>query len=334
MANLIVSNICNLNCSYCFAREYIGTAKHDSNLNFIPLDSFENHLDFLDRSGIEQVRIIGGEPTLHPEFPELLRAALLREKKIVIFSHGLIPEPALASIESISPENCSVLVNMNASRNGEGLDEREMVIQRDVIKRLGPRALLGYNIYLTNFCLDELLQLIEQAGCQKAIRLGLSHPTLTDKNSFLHPKQYPFVGQKIIAFASVAAEAGIRLEFDCGFVRCMFSDEGIDILRSTGADFGWRCNPILDIGINGKALHCFPLANQIQESINDGWDASGLRESMEAQTDPYRVAGIYPECSSCFVKERGECTGGCLAGTIRRFNHIPFRFSMPAMHHS
>lgn len=334
MANLIVSNICNLNCAYCFAREYIGTSQHDSNLNFIPLNSFENHIDFLDRSGIEQVRIIGGEPTLHPEFPELLRAALFREKKIVIFSHGLIPELALASIESISPEKCSVLVNMNASRNGNGLDERDKVIQRTVIKRLGPRALLGFNLYLTKFCLEELLPLIEQTGCQKAIRLGLSHPTLTGKNSFLHPKQFPFVGQKIIDFASVAAEAGIRLEFDCGFVRCMFSDEGIDILKSTGADFDWRCNPILDIEINGDALHCFPLANQIRESINDGLNASGLRESMETQAAPYRVAGIYPECSSCIFKKRGECTGGCLAATIRRFNHIPFRFSMPEMPHS
>ena len=88
MANLIVSNMCNLNCAYCFAKDYIGTAQHGSNLNFIPLDSFENHLDFLDRSGIEQVRILGGEPTLHPEFPELLRAALFREKMSLACLHS------------------------------------------------------------------------------------------------------------------------------------------------------------------------------------------------------------------------------------------------------
>jgi hypothetical protein len=53
-------------------------------------------------------------------------------------------------------------------------------------------------------------------------------------------------------------------------------------------------------------------------------DAATLRAEFEVRTEPYRQAGVYSECSSCVFKAAGECSGGCLAATIRRFRHTPF----------
>ena len=53
-------------------------------------------------------------------------------------------------------------------------------------------------------------------------------------------------------------------------------------------------------------------------------DASALRAAFEAETRFYRQAGVFKECSSCSFKEEGECPGGCLATTMRRFRRTLF----------
>ncbi len=67
MANLVISAICNQNCAYCFTTDHRQPG-HD----FLPLGAFGERLDFLFRSGIQEARLLGGEPTLHPQFPELV----------------------------------------------------------------------------------------------------------------------------------------------------------------------------------------------------------------------------------------------------------------------
>lgn len=320
MANLSLSNVCNLNCPYCFAQTYMDEGRGDTAAHFISLTNFVQRLDFLERSYIHEIRLIGGEPTLHPQFPDLIRLAHQRGKHIVIFTHGLIARRALAALESLPPDGCTVLVNMNATKTENGPTETESKRRLETIQRLGPRVLPGFNIYRPDFQLDFLLPLIEETGCQPTIRLGLAQPILGSHNAHLHPKQYPFAGQKIAQFARRAAAQGIKLDFDCGFVRCMFNDDAIATLRQTKANFGWHCNPILDVDIDGHVFHCFPLSGQMRMAL-DGLDTAVLRQKFIDQTSHYRLAGIYRECSTCPFKQSGECSGGCLASTMRRFRH-------------
>jgi MoaA/NifB/PqqE/SkfB family radical SAM enzyme len=330
LANLVITEVCNLSCPYCFASDHMAHAKANASRLFISIKDFEEHLDYLDRSGIDQIRLIGGEPTLHPQFPELIQRAMSRNKQIVIFSHGLMPEQALSSLTVIPPDQCTILINMNATRAVNGPTTKEQTQRFSVIKQLEHRVVPGFNIYRPNFQLDFLLSLIDEANCRRSIRLGIAHASLSGNNKYLHPKQYPVVGHQIVLFARRAFEAGVRLEFDCGFVRCMFSDEDMETLREVKADFGWRCNPILDIDLNGQAVHCFPLAERFQMHLTLAEDTTALREKLIFQTAPYRIAGVYRECLTCSFKSRGDCTGGCLASTIRRFQNESLHFTIPA----
>jgi hypothetical protein len=131
------------------------------------------------------------------------------------------------------------------------------------------------------------------------------------------------IGEKIVRFARAAAEANVKVEFDCGFVRCMFSDDGLNMLKALGADVGWRCNPILDVGIDGQVIHCYPLSRLGSLPLTPEVDAPALRSAFETRTRPYRQAGVFRECSTCHFKQAGECPGGCLAATMRRFRHAP-----------
>jgi len=296
---------------------------------FIDLDTFEKRLDFLDHSHIDQVRLIGGEPTLHPHFEELVHRAQKRHKKLLVFSHGLIPERALRCLASLPPEMCLVLINMNASKSADGPDEREIRQRETAVRRLGPRALPGFNIYQPTFQLEPIIDMIRSTGCQPTIRLGLAQPILNSSNAYLHPKHYPMVGNRLVSYAQIAARFRIKLEFDCGFVVCMFSEAGLDILQETGTDIGWRCNPILDLGIDDQVIHCFPLTGQWQIPVKNGVDAAKLHQQFSQQAAPFRHAGIYKECSTCPHKLAGNCRGGCLASTIRRFRHHDFHIVVP-----
>lgn len=321
MANLVISAVCNQDCAYCFTADHRQPG-HD----FLPLSAFGERLDFLARSGIQEARLLGGEPTLHPQFPELVERALAAGKQVVIFTNGMMPETALTCLEALPVEQCTVMVNVNQPNGDRAAHER----RRATMRRLGERALPGFTIYRPDFQPEFLLPLMAETGCKPVIRLGMAQPCLSGGNRHLLPNQYRAVAVKIVRFAQAAARTGVVLDFDCGFVRCIFSDTDLEALRAAGAKVGWRCNPILDVDLAGNVLHCFPLAQLGGLPLTSQSDAAALRRVFAERTRPYRQAGVFQECTACPFKAGGECPGGCLAATIRRFRHTPFRLEVPA----
>ena len=63
MANIAITNYCNLKCPYCFADDMI----HDDNKN-MSLENYVKILRYLIQYNETDIGIIGGEPTLHPQF--------------------------------------------------------------------------------------------------------------------------------------------------------------------------------------------------------------------------------------------------------------------------
>lgn len=325
MANLAISAVCNQKCPYCFTVDHRN--ERGSDRDFLGLDDLDIRLNFLKRSDIGEARLIGGEPTLHPQFVELVECARKSGFEIVVFSNGLMPESALTCLASLPVAECTVLVNVNdPAVAGKDIHAWRCA----TIERLGARALLGFNIYRPDFQLDFLLPMIAGTGCRPAIRLSMAQPCLSGNNRYIHPRQYVAVGTKIVSFARVAARSGVGLRFDCGFVRCMFSEQDLEALRSSSDDVGWRCNPILDVDIEGHVLHCYPLSGIGSLPLTPDTDAPALRSTFISRTHPHRQAGVFQECSSCPFKASGECPGGCLAVTLRRFRHTPFRVAVPS----
>jgi hypothetical protein len=349
VANLVITTVCNQSCEYCFTADHLeyrqrtddgaatdSVAPSDrwTERTFLPASAFQDRLDFLARSGIEEVRLLGGEPTLHPDFADLVKRARTAGMRVVVFTNGLMPQTAIACLEAIEPEACTVMVNVNQPTGDDDAHRRRC----DTICRLGERVLPGFNIYRPDFQPDFLLPMIAETGCKPVIRLGMAQPCLSGRNHHVHPNQYRAIAVKIVRFARSAADAGVTLDFDCGFVRCMFSDTDLETLQASGAKFGWWCSPILDVDIEGNIIHCFPLARLASQRLTPGTDATTLRSTFEAWTRPYRQAGVFKECSTCPLKTQGRerdtgierCSGGCLAMTIRRFRRTSFALEVPA----
>ncbi len=326
MTNLILNDVCNLRCPYCFALDY--REGQTSPEHFLSLEAFQARLEFLERSGTEEVRLLGGEPTLHPQFEEMVDMVRARGKKLMVFSNGVMPKRALSCLESLPPSECKVIINM-VEPDKIGPTRRVHRRQLATLCRLRESASLGFNIYRRDFQVDFLLPVIAETGCQPHIRLGLAQPCLSGINQYLYPHEYQVVGEKIINLTLATVEVEVTLSFDCGFVRCMFSEDDLEVLSAVGVDFGWRCNPILDIDLKDKVIHCYPLSDFTRLPLTEESDASTLRDAFETHTKPYRTSGIFKACSTCEFKTSGECPGGCLATTIRRFRKAQFSLDVP-----
>lgn len=325
MANLVITSKCNLHCSFCFARDHLRDNTREN--SFLSIENFIDFLDYISDSGMDEVRLIGGEPTLHPQFARLLELAYQRFSKVVIFSNGMINETALSVLEAVSPEKITVMINTSA--HSDLPQKSELEYRFSVMKRLGRRAMAGYTIASKDFECDFLISLIHDTGCRTSLRIGLAQPVLDGRNVFISQYDYPMIGDRIAEFALKASVEGIRVEMDCGFVRCMFNRASYDMLREANALIVSNCNPVLDIDLDGSVSHCFPMGNRYSTSIHAGKRTDDLRAIFSDEVRAYRSAGIYPECTSCVFRQRQECSGGCLALTIQRFQPANFRLVLP-----
>jgi MoaA/NifB/PqqE/SkfB family radical SAM enzyme len=79
---------CQLRCTHCYAE-----SGPESDHGTMTADDWRRVLDESAAVGAQEVVIIGGEPTLHPDLPELVRYALDRGMRVEVFSNLARPLP-------------------------------------------------------------------------------------------------------------------------------------------------------------------------------------------------------------------------------------------------
>jgi Radical SAM superfamily/4Fe-4S single cluster domain len=324
MANLSITSACNRACSYCFTEgAFDGQAQAHPNMS---RTTFQQALELLKRSGIDQVRLLGGEPTLHPKFVHLVDQVFEGGFGLLVFSNGLMPESAIDCLMNTPSEKTHILINISEPEKLHSREEQQLF---SLFRRLGSRILLGMNIHGPGVRFEFMLDLIREFQLIPTIRLGLAHPCVTGVNQFLHPRYYSGMGERVLDFTEKAQIDDITIEFDCGFVPCMFPNGDIESLGKSASDIGRRCNPILDVLPDGSVASCYPLAGLLRIPLAHAEKTHGLKRRFEKKWLPYREMGIFKECSDCYMKKAKKCLGGCLALAMRRLRHTDSFFSVP-----
>ena len=88
MANIMMTDACNLSCPYCFANEFVNKNKND-----ITEAAFDKAVDFIVGDGSHtSVGLIGGEPTIHEHFDYLMRKLLVdkRVNGVMVYTNGIL----------------------------------------------------------------------------------------------------------------------------------------------------------------------------------------------------------------------------------------------------
>ena len=78
LAQMVVIRRCNLSCGYC--------SEFDKTSDPVPLEILEKRLEKLKDLGTFGISLTGGEPTLHPELPRLIRKC----RELRFFRTGMI----------------------------------------------------------------------------------------------------------------------------------------------------------------------------------------------------------------------------------------------------
>ncbi len=322
MANISITSVCNRSCNYCFAREAYD--QYTDLPDYMSVATYGDILNFLDRSGINQVRLLGGEPSLHPQFKVFLQMAMERDKSMLIFSNGHINKDNLKLLSGIPSEVLSMLINISISDKGDIVISEE---QKETLILLGDKVMPGLNIYKPNARLDDVIDIITYFNLKKSVRLGLAHPCIHFNNKYLKPDFYGNIGEKIIRFGQKASKKNIKISFDCGIVPCMFNSTYSGNKWPDNKQAGLTCGPVIDILTDGSAIPCYPLAAVSRKKILPEDNLDNVIAKFKKDLSLYRSAGIYRECSGCIYKKEGLCEGGCLSLTIKRYRKADFSLS-------
>ena len=328
MANISITRNCHRHCRFCFARHELARDR----MADMPPETYEAALDFLERSGFPEARLLGGEPTEHPLFCDYVHLALERGFRVLVFSGGLVPRSVLRFMAGLPEDRFSVILN---SANPHRDSARLVARQKEMGQMLGRKLMFGVNICSPDENPAYILDWVRAFDACRTVRLGIAHPIWGTSNTYFRlrgPRMIPLLEH----FVHAAAAAGIDVGFDCGFTPCMFSREFVDSrnewfacrdvdgcspdgnptvpLVSRMEGIGGRCGSIVDILPEGECIACYSLSRFCrvplpppQQRRND------LVSFFDRKLEAVLPAGVYPECLMCLFREQGLCNGGCRA---------------------
>ncbi len=314
--NLILTNECNRNCPYCFAKLKLADRETQGSEQraFISLENVATCLDFLERSHCRTIRLLGGEPTLHPHFVEIVHRCVERKFEISIFTNGLWDDATCESILKIRTDDPSValkiLFNVNEPQDWSPAEKERIP---GALRAAGSIGGCGFNIYREDFSVLFVADLVETYQLDKTLRLGLASPIFGTENSFISPDQMKAIGSRLVEQLGELEKHDIIAGFDCAFPLCMFDTESLGKLTLFTYGFESACDFPVDIGPDLSVWPCYPLSGFSQRSLLDFADRDEIKEHFKEQLHMFDGFGVFDECVDCRFLKRAQCCGGCLA---------------------
>jgi len=189
--DVYVTTNCNRRCTYCFLpTEFFASGRRMS------LDSFSGVVDWSQRHGVGEITLLGGEPSLHPDFTEMASLASARGMNVRVVTNGARRFRRLLAEGAVGPHNLS--------RVAVSLDTLDQTVQDEF---RGPGAwqdamttvsllrehgvLFDINVTAVKPVLTGIPALIDfadQAGCR---RVNVHWPSTMGIGSDLDPQQLP-----------------------------------------------------------------------------------------------------------------------------------------------
>ncbi len=296
MANILLTTRCNLRCKYCFAQEKLSTK-----LKHMSLENVRKVITFLKHSEFPLFRVMGGEPTLHPNFIEILRMALDENFGIDVLSNATWTEKCGEFFNRIPSTHLRFLLNID---HPDSYSPKIWTAVRRNMEMLRGRSgiTLSFNLFEKRPQGDYIIDLADEFEI-KHIRLSLSLPVLNAENSFLPIEELPQIVPYIMEFVEKAENRGIAVRFDNAIPLCMFTNEQagklllhgvIDLYRNA------RCEPIIDIGPDLSVWSCFCLSSLANRRLED-FDTLADAKQYYAGIWAVYQGKVYPmeKCTNC-----------------------------------
>lgn len=142
LAQMVVIRRCNLACGYC--------SEFDKTSEPVPVELLEERLEKLKDLGTFGISLTGGEPTLHPELPRLIRKCrALRFFRTGMISNGFFLLPAMikklneAGLQEMQISIDGVTRNGTTEKVLDNLKERLLALRKHARFRVTVSGVIG-----------------------------------------------------------------------------------------------------------------------------------------------------------------------------------------------
>jgi hypothetical protein len=277
---------------------------------------FGELLAWIDRAAMPEMadHLMGGEPTLHPSFGEMVEELARRGRKIVVFSNVAAPLDE-ALLRRAVELGARWIINCNAPDTYR--DQQLELLQRHLAV-LGRAACITFNLTDGQTPFQYVLDYIEQYGLRRAIKLGVALPTLEHRNVHARWDTLPAIAQQILKLLREARRREITIEFECGVPYCLFSAEQHAEFRDIQIS---HCGSRLDITPAGEVINCLPLYRVAAVPFHQFQSYRQAREWFQRMQAPYRQVGSASRCLFCEDRLQGRCSA-CLAEGLGEYSRI------------
>lgn len=322
MPNIAITTYCNLHCPYCFADTMIQT----EDIKNITIEQFEKTLNWvyknkdIDKNILEErIGLIGGEPTLHPKFKEILSIVEYYEKqyniKSILFTNAVYLEKFLPYL----PSNMTLLININTPT---AMTKEQWEKMNSTLDKLAlwnwiqePRVTIGCNLCMEIDDYSFLWNIVDKYKI-KYVRVSVTAPTKEEykKNK---DEYYLKMLPKFLNFVKEADSRNVILGRDCNYIPyCYYENEEElklikKVLRVPPCSSP-HCGPVIDITPDFMASACFGAYKLIDCNLFD--DYRQLQYYLlHKHIMPKFINNNSGKCKDCEKHKLLQCQGGCLA---------------------
>ena len=335
MANVMMTDVCNLRCPYCFANEFV-----NKNKNEISEDAFDKAVEFIIGDGTHNtVGLIGGEPTVHSQFEYLMRKLIKDERieGIMLYTNGILIDRFW---DVICHPKIHLLINCNSPKDIGEKQYASLLKNLDTLfnqKMCGDRVTLGINMYSSNFDYDYMLDLLKRFE-QRHVRFSITVPNMDENRNVDAHSYFKMMKPRMLDFLHDLLSAGIIPNFDCNKIpSCLMEENELrefdkylnnefiknNVGKSNIVNSEVRCRPVIDIRQDLTAVRCFGLSETTKQKISDYAGIKELENYYIRTVDAYAYNTSYcKKCNECHLRSVMKCTGGCLAYKIKQINHV------------
>ena len=326
-ANLFVTNLCNSSCPYCCVNDWI--TNDEKSAQYMRLEDLDLIIETLKMSQIDQVRLLGGEPMLHPRVSEFIERLLEEDiKKISILTNGLghtEDYEKIMNFEGIrwcvnvnnpityTPEEWDLLNNNLSVLSWKG--ERDKVLGHGVYEEQGLFQLqLSIVFYESSQDYEYVIDLARKYG-SPIISFDISHPSSSRTNVYVDLKDMTEYRNTILNFLYDCTKERIKPSLGCVLPPCVFTPREMMfiMLHVLGAKFS--CVPSLDVMPDLNVEYCSSMRGSLTSynirKAGKGVTLQHMFKRLATEAEKIKKHAV-PFCEGCYRFDHDICQGYCL----------------------
>jgi len=275
---------------------------------------------------IKVVKLLGGEPTLHSKFKEIINLSLKHFPYVQIFTNGIFSDDLVKFLISKTP---NVAFTFNVTTPGFLLNPKIRSLVSSRIIQLAKKT----NITLSlTFDMNSDMNLVFKAiggGTLSLVyhfRLGFANPIAGEKN-FYQFSDFPKMGQQLVNVVSKIRKYNQKgkISLNCGFTRCMFNENQFKYIKKEVKIPGFGCfgkESSFDLQTDLTAFHCFPLST-VDKIDTRNKRFSFVNNQLLKKRFSYWAKIRQEVCLKCPFYGFGEdkCPGPCLGFLVNNYGY-------------